>query len=119
MASFSNDDCSPWLMQQALGIERLRFASMVWGGGGAGACGALAHAQAAVESGQADTVLVSRSIVQRPGQRYGEAGGFAEIPQIDLMAPTACWPRPSCSRRWRSATCTISASGRSSSPRSR
>ena len=87
MASFSNDDCSPWLMQQALGIERLRFASMVWGGGGAGACGALAHAQAAVESGQADTVLVSRALVQRPGQRYGEAGGFAEIPQIDLMAP--------------------------------
>ena len=87
MASFSNDDCSPWLMQQALGIERLRFASMVWGGGGAGACGALAHAQAAVESGQAEIVLVSRSIVQRPGQRYGEAGGFAEIPQIDLMAP--------------------------------
>lgn len=87
MASFSNDDCSPWLMQQALGIERLRFASMVWGGGGAGACGALAHAQAAVESGQAETVLVSRSIVQRPGQRYGEVGGFAEIPQIDLMAP--------------------------------
>ena len=87
LASFSGDSCLPWLMQQALGIERLRFASMVWGGGGAGSCGALAHAAGAIESGQADTVLVFRSIVQRPGSRYGEAGGFSEIPQLDLVAP--------------------------------
>lgn len=87
LASFSGDSSLPWLMQHALGIERLRFASMVWGGGGSGACGALAHAVAAVESGQAANVLVFRSIVQRPGSRYGEAGGFSEVPQIDLLAP--------------------------------
>ncbi len=87
LASFSSDNCLPWLMQQALGIAHLRWASMVWGGGGTGSCGALAHASAAVESGQADTVLVMRSIVQRPGGRYGEAGGFSEIPQFDLLAP--------------------------------
>jgi len=87
LASFSGDSSLPWLMQHALGIERLRFASMVWGGGGSGSCGALAHAVAAVESGQAANVLVFRSIVQRPGSRYGEAGGFSEVPQIDVLAP--------------------------------
>ena len=87
LASFSNDSGLPWLMQQALGIERLRWASMVWGGGGTGSCGALAHAAAAVESGQAEQVVVFRAIVQRPGARYGEAGGFDEIPQFDLLAP--------------------------------
>ena len=87
LASFSSDGCLPWLMQQTLGMERLRFASMVWGGGGGGSCGALAHAVAAVESGQAEHVVVFRSIVQRPGARYGEAGGFSEIPQYDLLAP--------------------------------
>lgn len=87
LASFSGDSSLPWLMQHALGIQRLRFASMVWGGGGSGACGSLAHAVAAIESGQAANVLVFRSIVQRPGGRYGEAGGFSEIPQVDLLAP--------------------------------
>ncbi len=87
LASFSSDGCLPWLMQQALGIDHLRWASMVWGGGGTGSCGALAHATAAVESGQADTVLVMRAMVQRPGGRYGEAGGFSEMPQFDLLAP--------------------------------
>ncbi|MFT3777007.1 MAG: hypothetical protein QM772_01800 [Ottowia sp.] len=87
LASFSGDSSLPWLMQHALGIQRLRFASMVWGGGGSGSCGALAHAVAAVESGQADTVLVFRSIVQRTDSRYGAAGGFSEVPQIDLLAP--------------------------------
>lgn len=87
LASYSGDTSLPWLMQHALGILRLRFASMVWGGGGSGACGSLAHAVAAVESGQAANVLVFRSIVQRPGSRYGEAGGFSEVPQIDLLAP--------------------------------
>lgn len=86
LASFSGDSSLPWLMQHALGIQRLRFASMVWGGGGSGACGSLAHAVAAVESGQAANVLVFRSIVQRPGSRYGEAGGFSEVPQFDLLA---------------------------------
>lgn len=87
LSSFSGDTSLPWLMQHALGIKRLRFASMVWGGGGSGACGSLAHAVAAVESGQAANVLVFRSIVQRAGSRYGQAGGFSEVPQIDLLAP--------------------------------
>ncbi len=87
LCSFSADGTLPWLMQQALGIDHLRWASMVWGGGGTGSCGALAHATAAIESGQAELVLVMRSIVQRAGTRYGEAGGFSEIPQFDLLAP--------------------------------
>ena len=53
LASFSDDTTVPWLMQHALGLPRLGFTSMVWGGGGSGACGAVAHAAAAVEAGQA------------------------------------------------------------------
>ena len=87
IASFSGDASLPWLMGHALGLPRLRWASMVWGGGGTGACGALAQACAAVQSGQAQMVLVMRSIVQRAQARYGQAGGFSEIPQMDLLAP--------------------------------
>lgn len=87
LASYSNDTSLPWLMQSALGLRRVRLASMVWGGGGTGACGALAHAAAAVESGQADYVAVFRSIVQRADQRYGTAGGFSDFPDLDMIAP--------------------------------
>lgn len=87
LCSFSGDASLPWLMQSALGMRQVRFASMVWGGGGTGACGALAHAVAAVESGQASCVAVFRSIVQRDDQRYGAAGGFAEMPELGLIAP--------------------------------
>lgn len=50
-ASYSDDANDPARLMVALGIDQLRFASMVWGGGGGGSCGALAHAAAAVESG--------------------------------------------------------------------
>ena len=74
LASFSNDSSLPWLMQQALGLPNLGFTSMVWGGGGSGTCGALAHAAMAVETGQAQYVAVFRSLCQGPGHRYGQAG---------------------------------------------
>ncbi len=87
LCSFSGDASLPWMMQSALGMRQVRFASMVWGGGGTGACGALAHAVAAIQSGQANYVAVFRSMVQREDQRYGAAGGFAEMPEMGLIAP--------------------------------
>ena len=87
LCSFSGDASLPWMMQSALGMRQVRFASMVWGGGGTGACGALAHAVAAIQSGQANYVAVFRSMVQRDDQRYGAAGGFAEMPEMGLIAP--------------------------------
>ena len=71
-SSFSNDRNEPSLLMNALGIDRLRFASMVWGGGGGGSCGAVALAQAAVESGQADYVVVFRSLCQGQSFRFGQ-----------------------------------------------
>lgn len=94
LASFSNDTNVPWLMQQALGLPQLRFTSMVWGGGGSGSCGAVAHAAAAVEAGQADYVAVFRSLCQGPGHRYGQAGGYNELPHLNFMAPFGMFSPP-------------------------
>ncbi|WP_417514991.1 thiolase C-terminal domain-containing protein [Minwuia sp.] len=74
LASFSNDGNEGPLMQAALGIPDLRWSSMVWGGGGGGSCGAVAQACAAVESGQAETVVVYRGLCQGQGRRFGQAG---------------------------------------------
>ena len=69
--SYSNDTSEPALLQVALGLPRLRFAGMVWGGGGGGSCGAVDQAVAAVESGQAEYVVAFRSLAQGQGHRFG------------------------------------------------
>jgi len=94
LASFSNDSSLPWLMQQALGLPNLGFTSMVWGGGGSGTCGALAHAAMAVETGQAQYVTVFRSLCQGPGHRYGQAGGYNELPHLNFMVPFGMFSPP-------------------------
>ena len=71
-ASFSNDANEAARLQVALGIPRLRHASMVWGGGGGGSCGAVAQAVQAVESGHADCVVAFRSLCQGQSRRFGQ-----------------------------------------------
>lgn len=73
-ASFSDDENEATLMQVALGVPILRWSSMVWGGGGGGSIAALSQACAAVESGQAHTVVMYRGLCQGQGQRFGQAG---------------------------------------------
>jgi acetyl-CoA acetyltransferase len=73
-ASFSNDTNEAPLMQVALGIPRMRWSSMVWGGGGGGSIAALSQACAAVESGQAHTVIVYRGLCQGQTRRFGKFG---------------------------------------------
>ena len=70
--SYSNDANLAASLQVALGTPLLRYASMVWGGGGGGSCGALAHAAAAVESGQADYVVAFRGLCQGQSRRFGQ-----------------------------------------------
>ncbi len=94
LASFSDDSSLPWLMQHALNLPDLRFTSMVWGGGGSGACGAIAHAASAVESGHANYVAVFRSLCQGPGHRYGQAGGYNALPHLNFMAPFGMFAPP-------------------------
>lgn len=71
-SSYSEDECHPSLLQMALGTPRVRYAGMVWGGGGAGMGGAFTNAAMAVATGVADVVVVVRSICQ--GRlRFGRA----------------------------------------------
>jgi acetyl-CoA acetyltransferase len=53
----------------ALGCNEMRWSSLVWGGGGGGLCGALAHAAAAIISGQARRVIVLRGHAESGGER--------------------------------------------------
>src|SRR5581483_6777777 len=53
----------------ALGCNELRWSSLVWGGGGGGLAGALAHAAAAIVSRQVRHVIVLRGHAQAGGER--------------------------------------------------
>lgn len=71
--SFANDPNDANLMQVALGVPNIRFSAQVWGGGGGASCGAIALAVAAVQSGQANTVVAYRGLCQGQTRRYGRA----------------------------------------------
>jgi acetyl-CoA acetyltransferase len=85
LVSFANSALDPALLQVELAMPALHFSSMVWGGRGGGACGALAHAAMAVEAGQARCVAVFRSISQTQTRRYGEF--FSERAHVNFTAP--------------------------------
>jgi acetyl-CoA acetyltransferase len=71
VASYAYDSNDPWLLEESLGFEQLRFKGMVWGGGGGGSYAAIAQAVAAIQSGQSNYVAVFRSLCQGGGHRYG------------------------------------------------
>ncbi len=75
LASFADSRLDPALLQIELLMPELRFSSMVWGGRGGGACGALAHAAMAVQTGQAECIAVFRSLSQTHTRRYGQFFG--------------------------------------------
>jgi acetyl-CoA acetyltransferase len=84
-ASFGSDSLSPAVLQNTLRMKRLRTAAMAWHPGGGGSCGALALASSAIETGQADTVAVVRSICQRDGERYGLSnGGYRALQDFNV-----------------------------------
>ena len=70
-ASYSDDASDAALMQVALGVPQSRWTAMLWSGGGGGSCGAISLATAAVESGQANAVVVYRGLCQGQSGRYG------------------------------------------------
>ena len=91
-ASFANDPNEGQILQQALGTGPLRFSGAQWGGGGAGACGAVALAAMAVESGRAECVVVVRALAQ--GQR-GRFGQFRPgRPHSNFMTPFGLFSPP-------------------------
>lgn len=80
LASFAEDRNEAVFIAAELGLPSLRFGNMVWMPGGGGGCAAVANAAMAVETGQAEVVVVYRSLCQGQFFRFGRAG-------IDPAAP--------------------------------
>jgi acetyl-CoA acetyltransferase len=73
LASFAEDRNEATFLAAELGLESLRFANMVWLPGGGGGCAAVGNAAMAVETGQAEVVVVYRSLCQGQFFRFGTA----------------------------------------------
>lgn len=73
VGSFADDRNLGVLIARDLGFRELRYAGMSWLPGGGGACGALGSAALAVEAGQADAIVVYRSLCQGQHYRFGSA----------------------------------------------
>jgi acetyl-CoA acetyltransferase len=80
LASFAEDRNEAVFLAAELGIPALRFANMVWMPGGGGGCAAISNAAMAVETGQADVVVVYRSLCQGQFFRFGTGGVDASAP---------------------------------------
>ena len=75
LVSFAADRNDAIFLATDLGLPELRFAAMVWLPGGGGACAAVADAALAVEAGQAEVVVVYRSLCQGQFHRFGRGPG--------------------------------------------
>jgi acetyl-CoA acetyltransferase len=84
LAPFADERSSPWTLASDLGLRQLRFAATTAMPGGGGACGAMLEAVLAVESGQAEVVVVYRSLCQGQFARIGrtEPSGSESSPTV-------------------------------------
>jgi acetyl-CoA acetyltransferase len=87
LASFAEDRNEAVFLAAELGLPALRFGNMVWMPGGGGGCAAVANAAMAVETGQAEVVVVYRSLCQGQFFRFGTGGVSADTP-ISPGVPT-------------------------------
>jgi acetyl-CoA acetyltransferase len=78
-SSYGDDRSEASRLAAALGIRRLRTATMQWGGGGGGCCAAVANAAASIVAGLADCVVVFRSLAQGQHGRFGQTGEIDAI----------------------------------------
>ena len=78
-ASYSDDRSEATRLAAALGLTRLRSATMQWGGGGGGCCAAVANGAAAIATGQADCVVAFRSLAQGQYGRFGQSSASGTI----------------------------------------
>ena len=74
MASFAEDRNEAIFLAAELGLPELKFANMVWMPGGGGGCAAMGNAAMAIEAGQAEVVVVYRSLCQGQFFRFGGGG---------------------------------------------
>jgi acetyl-CoA acetyltransferase len=87
LASFAEDRNEAVFLAAELGLPALRFGNMVWMPGGGGGCAAISNAAMAVETGQAEVVVVYRSLCQGQFFRFGTGGVNADAP-ADPEPPT-------------------------------
>lgn len=78
-ASYGDDRSEAVRLASALGLPRLRSATMQWGGGGGGSCAAVANGAAAIVSGQADCVVAFRSLAQGQYGRFGQSSASGTV----------------------------------------
>ena len=81
MASFAEDRNEAIFLAAELGIDEFHYGNMVWMPGGGGGCAAISNAAMAVETGQAEVVVVYRALCQGQYMRFGHAA--------ELMVNTA------------------------------
>ncbi len=91
LASFAEDRNEAIFIAAELGIPELRFGNMVWMPGGGGGCAAVANACMAVETGQAEVVVVYRSLCQGQYMRFGKGAEtlLGEQPQDQEPPPVS------------------------------
>lgn len=71
--SYGDDHNEPVRLMPDLGTRDLAWSAQVWGGGGGGVAGAFGLAAAAIVSGEAETVVVFRAMVQGDSGRLSGA----------------------------------------------
>jgi acetyl-CoA acetyltransferase len=79
LAPYADERSQPWTLSADLGLRELRFATTTAMPGGGGACAAVLEAALAIEAGQADVVVVYRSLCQ--GQ-FARIGGIQAQPTV-------------------------------------
>ena len=86
--AFANDRNEPILLASALGVSRIRFTNMFWGGGGGGGSGAVMNAVLALATGSANYVVAYRGLAQGQFGRIGQSrAGGAVDGQAAFAAP--------------------------------
>ena len=71
--SYGGDANEPPRLMNDLGTRELRWSAQVWGGGGGGIAGTFGQAAAAISSGQAETIVIYRAMVQGDSGRMSTA----------------------------------------------
>jgi acetyl-CoA acetyltransferase len=94
LCSFAADRNEATFLAADLGIDELRYTTMSWLPGGGGACAAVHSAALAVEAGQAEVVVVYRSLCQGQFRRFGRGPGNASGPGNGKGKDQGGAPRP-------------------------
>ncbi len=71
--SYGGDANEPPRLMNDLGTKDLRCSAQIWGGGGGGIAGTFGQAAPAIASGQAETVVIYRAMVQGDSGRMSTA----------------------------------------------